>query len=58
MRRIDEVKRKKMKNVRFIEIIDKKRMRIVFANDSEITLKVFTEYYGYDCGIYIEKDNI
>lgn len=57
MRRIDEVKNKKMKNVKFVEVVDKKRIRIVFTNNQEIILKAECEDYGYDTGIYIEKDN-
>lgn len=57
-RRIDEVKNKKMKNIKFAEIIDKKRIKVVFNNNQEITLKAECEDYGYDSGIYIIKDNI
>lgn len=57
MRRIDEVKSKKMKNVKYIEIIDKKRLKIIFNNNQEIIVKAVCEDYGYDSGIYLEKDN-
>lgn len=58
MRRIDEVKNKKMKNIKLIEVVDKKRIRIIFINNQEIVLKASCEDYGYDSGIYIEKDNV
>lgn len=58
MRRIDEVKNKKMKNVKCINILDKKRIQIIFNNGQEITLVAQSEDYGYDQGIYIEKDNV
>lgn len=58
MRRIDEVKNKKMKNVKYIKVVDKKRMQVVFNNGMEIILKAQSEDYGYDSGIYIEKDNV
>lgn len=57
MRRIDEVKNKKMKNVKFVQIVDKKRLRIVFNNNQEIVVRACSEDYGYDAGIYIEQDN-
>jgi hypothetical protein len=57
LRRIDEVKNKRMKNVRMVEVLDKKRIRIVFENNDDIILKSQTEDYGYDSGIYIEKDS-
>lgn len=57
MRRIDDVKNKKMKNVKFAEVVDKKRLRIVFNNSQEIIIKATCEDYGCDSGIYIEKDN-
>jgi hypothetical protein len=57
LRRIDEVKNKKMKNVKQIEIIDKKRIRIIFNNNAEIVLIAEAEDYGYDSGMYIEKDS-
>lgn len=58
LRRIDQVKNRKMKNVQFVEILDKRRLRIAFQNNEEIILEANTEEYGYDCGIYIEKDNV
>ena len=58
MRRIDEVNNRKMTNVKFIEVVDKKRLRIVFNNSQEITVLAQCEDYGYDEGIYIEKDNV
>ncbi|PYY28270.1 hypothetical protein [Paenibacillus illinoisensis] len=58
MRRIDQVKSKKAKNVQFVEFLDKQRLRIVFKNNQEIVLKAYAEDYGYDSGIYIEKDNV
>ena len=58
MRRIDEVKNRKMKNVKFVQVVDKSRLRIVFNNGQEITVKSCAEDYGYDSGIYIEKDNV
>jgi hypothetical protein len=57
LRRIDEVKNKKMKNVKFVKVIDKKRIKVVFNNNQEIILKANCEDYGYDSGLYIEKDN-
>jgi hypothetical protein len=47
-----------MKNIKFAEVIDKMRLRIVFNNNAEIILKAEAEDYGYDSGIYIEKDTI
>jgi hypothetical protein len=58
MRRIDEVTNRKLKNVKFIEVLDKKRLRIVFNNSQEIIVRASSEDYGYDEGIYIEKDNV
>lgn len=58
MRRIDQVKNKKMKNVQSVEILDKKRIKIVFKNNQEIILISNSEDYGYDSGIYFEKDNV
>ena len=58
MRRIDNVKNKKMKNIKYAQVIDKKRLKIVFDNGAEIILKAECEDYGYDSGIYIEKDTI
>lgn len=57
-RRIDEVKNRKMKNVKLVEVVDKKRIKIVFNNNQEITLKAECEDYGYDSGIYVEQDNV
>lgn len=57
MRRIDKVKSKKMKNVKYIEVVDKKRLKIVFNNNQEIIVKAVCEDYGYDSSIYLEKDN-
>lgn len=56
MRRIDEVKNKKIKNVKYVEVLDKKRIKIVFLNNQEIILVSKPEDYGYDTGIYLEKD--
>jgi len=39
MRRIDMVKNKKMKNIKHAEILDKKRIKIVFQNNEEIVLE-------------------
>lgn len=58
MRRIDTVKNKKMKNVKHVQVLDKKRIKIVFNNGEEIVVKALGEDYGSDCGIYIEQDNI
>ncbi|MFU8688425.1 hypothetical protein ACNA6I_01205 [Rossellomorea sp. FS2] len=58
MRRIDGVSNRKMRNVEFIEVLDKKRLRIVFNNSQEIVVRASSEDYGYDEGIYIEKDNV
>ncbi|MFJ8247391.1 hypothetical protein [Peribacillus asahii] len=58
MRRIDMVKNMKMKNVKYITILDKKRLKIVFKNNEEIVILARGEDYGTDCGIYIEQDNI
>lgn len=58
MRRIDMVKNKKMKNIKHAEILDKKRIKIVFQNNEEIVLSARIEGYAEDSGIYIEKDNI
>lgn len=56
MRRIDEVKNNKMKNIKYVEVLDKKRIKIVFLNNQEIILVSKAEDYGYDTGIYLEKD--
>lgn len=56
MRRIDQVKDKKMKNIKFAEVVDKKRIRIVFNNNQEIIIHAVVEDYGYDSGIYIEEE--
>lgn len=56
MRRIDKVKSRKMKNVKLVEVLDKKRIKITFRNNHEITLIASPEDYGYDSGIYIEKE--
>ncbi|MED1125462.1 hypothetical protein [Bacillus atrophaeus] len=58
MRRVDAVKNKKMKNIKFIEIIDKKRLRIAFRNDEEIVVAAHATDFGYDSAIYIEEDNV
>ena len=58
MRRIDNVKNKKMKNIKSILILDKKRIKITFNNNQEIILRSSPEDYGYDSAIYIEQDNI
>lgn len=58
MRRIDEVKSKKMRNVKMVEVIDKKRIKVIFNNNQEIILKAEAEEFGYDSAIYIEEDNI
>ncbi len=47
-----------MKNVKEIQILDKKRLLIKFKNDDEIVLRAVTEDFGYDQSICIEKDNI
>lgn len=47
-----------MKNVKLVEIVDKKRLRIVFKNNAEVILKACAEDYGYDSGLYFEKDNV
>lgn len=57
MRRIDQVKNKKMKNIKFIEVVDKKRLKVVFHNNQEIVLLSQSEDYGYDSGLYIEQEN-
>ena len=57
MRRIDDVKNRKMKNVKSVEVLDKKRVLIKFHNNHEIILKACCEDYGYDSGIYIEEEN-
>jgi hypothetical protein len=59
MRRIDQVKNKKIRNIKYIEILDKNSLKIVFKNISqEIILRGSPTDYGYDSVIYIEKDNI
>jgi hypothetical protein len=58
LRRIDNVKNKKMKNIKSILILDKKRIKITFNNNQEIILRSSVEDYGYDSAIYIEQDNI
>ena len=58
MRRFDEVKNKKMKNIKSILILDKKRIKITFNNNQEIVLCSECEDYGYDSSIYMEKENI
>lgn len=56
MRRIDEVKNKKIKNVKYVKILNKNRIKIVFPNNKSIIVKGVTEDYGYDVGIYIEEE--
>jgi len=58
MRRLDEVKDKRIRNVKEIKILDKKRIQIIFNNNEEIILCATSEDYGYDAGIYFEKDSI
>lgn len=58
MRRIDEVKNKKIKDVKHVKILDKKRIKITFNNDQYIIITAYSEDYGYDPGMYIEKDTI
>ncbi|MED3440287.1 hypothetical protein P4393_12550 [Bacillus subtilis] len=58
MRRVDTVKNKKMKNVKFIEVLDKKRLRVVFRSNEEIVVAAHATDYGYDSAIYIEEDSI
>lgn len=58
MRRVDAVKSKKMKNVKFIEVLDKKRLRVVFRNGDEIVVAAHSTDFGYDSAIYIEEDNV
>lgn len=56
MRRIDDVKSKKMKNIKEINILDKKRIQVIFNNNHEIVLLARAEYYGDDSGMYFEKE--
>ena len=56
MRRIDKVKDKRIRNVKSMQILDKKRIKIEFNNGGHIILTAMTEEFGYDEGIYIEKD--
>lgn len=58
MRRIDQIKNKKMKNVKYVKVIDKKRLEIMFITGVKIIVKAEPEDYGYDSGIYIEEDTI
>ena len=58
MRRIDEIKNKKMKNIKHVQVIDKKRLKIVFNSGVSIVVAAQSEDYGYDSGIYIEQDTI
>ncbi len=52
------VKNKKMKNIKHAEVLDKKRIKIVFQNNEEIILEAKIEGYAEDSGIYIAKDNV
>ncbi|MEO2202245.1 hypothetical protein ABGV42_00625 [Paenibacillus pabuli] len=47
-----------MRNVKMVEVIDKKRIKVIFNNNQEIVLKAEPEDFGYDSAIYIEEDNI
>ncbi|MOA06867.1 hypothetical protein D3C78_1265340 [compost metagenome] len=58
LRRIDEVKTKKMKNVKLVEVLDKQRLRVTFNNGAFIVLKACVEDYGDSAGVYLEKDTI
>lgn len=57
MRRIDEVKSKKIKNVKLVEFLSKRRIRIVFSNGQEIILLARPMEWGYEVGIFIEKEH-
>lgn len=56
MRRIDEVKNKKIKNVKSVKILSKRRIELVFSNGQSIVLIARSEEWGYESGIYIEKE--
>lgn len=57
MRRIDEVKSKKIKYPKSVEFLSKKRIKITFRNGQSIVLLARPEEWGYEGGIYIEKEH-
>jgi len=58
MRRIDEVKNKKMVNIKHVKVLGKNRIRITFRNEEFIELTAQPEDFVGDCGIYITVDNL
>lgn len=57
MRRIDEVKNKRIRNVKHVRILDSKRIEIKFHNGKTMVLMADSEDYGYGAGLYIEKES-
>ena len=58
MRRIDEVKNKKMKGVKMIKVLNEKSIQIYFNNGEDIILEAASTDYGYSAEMRIAKDNI
>lgn len=51
MRRIDEVKSKKMRNVKTVEVVDQKRLKITFHNGDWVIIMADGE-----SSLYFEKE--
>lgn len=58
MRRIDEVKNKKMTNIKHVKVLGKNRIRITFRNEEFIEVTAQPEDFVGDCGMYITVDNL
>lgn len=56
MRRIDKVKNKKMKNIQFAQVLDHRRVKVVFNNNHYIILKACIEGYD-DTAMYIAEES-
>lgn len=56
MRRIDDVKDKRIRNVRQVRVLDSKRIEMEFNDGKTMILVAESEEYGYNAGMYIEKE--
>lgn len=56
MRRIDEVTDKRIRNVRQVRVLDSRRIEIEFNDGKTMILMAEPEEYGYNAGMYIEKE--
>jgi hypothetical protein len=56
MRRIDEARNKTISSAKSIKILGKDRLQVNLGNGQHIILCAKPMNYGYEAGIYIEKD--